>query len=201
MSSRRLPLLEVLVAVLVLSHPAWAHEQTGVLGGLAGGLFHPLTGVDHMIAMVAVGIWGAQLGAPAIWVLPITFPLVMAFGGVLGVLQIHLPMPEVVIALSALVLGAAVAAHLRVPFAVAAVVVGVFAIFHGHAHGTELPGAANPFAYGTGFVVATGLLHLCGIGIGALSHWPAGARAIQGLGVAIAALGFYFLARSLGLAA
>jgi len=198
MSARYLPLLTIAIAVLTLAEPAFAHEQAGVAGGLASGLLHPLTGIDHLIAMVAVGIWGAQLGAPAIWVLPITFPLVMAFGGVLGVMRIPLPMPEAVIALSAFVLGAAVAVRLRVPFAAAAVVVGVFAIFHGHAHGAELPSAANPLAYGVGFVVATGLLHLCGIAIGTLSRWPAGERLIQGLGAAIAALGGYFLALSLG---
>lgn len=198
MPRRRLQFLLALVAVLVLARPAFAHEQVGVSGGLLSGLLHPLSGIDHMIAMVAVGIWGAQLGAPAIWVLPITFPLVMAFGGVLGVLRIPLPMPEMAIALSALVLGAAVAIRLRVPFAAAAVVVAVFAIFHGHAHGAELPNAANPLAYGVGFVVATGLLHLCGIAIGTLSRWPAGERLIQGLGAAIAALGCYFLVVSLG---
>lgn len=194
----RLPLLSALIAVFSLAQPAFAHEQVGVSGGLISGLLHPLSGTDHLIAMVAVGIWGAQLGAPAIWVLPITFPLVMAFGGVLGVLRIPLPMPEVAVALSALVLGAAVASHLRVPFAVAAVVVGAFAIFHGHAHGAELPSAANPLAYGVGFVVATGLLHLCGIAIGTLSRWPAGEQLIRGLGAVIAALGCYFLALSLG---
>jgi urease accessory protein len=113
MPSNRLPFLTFAVAILALAQPAFAHEQVGVAGGLASGVLHPLTGIDHLIAMVAVGIWGAQLGAPAIWVLPITFPLVMAFGGVLGVLQIPLPMPETVIALSALVLGAAVAGPLR----------------------------------------------------------------------------------------
>ncbi|WP_315834011.1 HupE/UreJ family protein [Bradyrhizobium prioriisuperbiae] len=200
MSSRAVSLLIVL-AVLALAQPAFAHEQAGVGGGLVSGLLHPLTGMDHLIAMVAVGIWGAQLGAPAIWVLPITFPLVMAFGGVLGVLKIPLPMPEVVIALSALVLGVAVALRLRLPFAAAAVVVAVFAIFHGHAHGAELPGSANPLAYGVGFVVATGLLHLCGIAIGTLTRWPTGERAIQGLGAVIAVLGCYFLAQSLGVAA
>ena len=198
MRPRRLQFLEVLVTLLALAQPAFAHEQAGVAGGLTSGVLHPLTGLDHLIAMVAVGIWGAQLGAPAIWVLPVTFPLVMAFGGILGVLGVPLPVPEAMIAVSALVLGAAVAARLRVPFAAAAAVVGVFAIFHGHAHGAELPSAANPLAYGVGFVVATGLLHLCGIAIGTLSRWPAGKRLIQGLGVAIAALGGYFLALSLG---
>jgi urease accessory protein len=142
MSSRVFPRLVVALAALALAQPAFAHEQVGVAGGLASGLLHPLTGMDHLIAMVAVGIWGAQLGAPAIWVLPITFPLVMAFGGVLGVLHVPLPMPEVAIALSALVLGAAVAMRLRLPFAAAAGVVAVFAVFHGHAHGAELPGSA-----------------------------------------------------------
>jgi urease accessory protein len=185
--------------VLVMSgHSALAHEQAGVGGGLAQGLLHPLTGIDHLIAMVAVGIWGAQLGAPAIWVLPITFPMVMALGAVLGVLKIPLPMPEVAIALSALVLGAAVALRLRLPFAAAAAVVAVFAIFHGHAHGVELPGSANPLSYGVGFVVATGLLHLCGILLGTLTQWPIGERLIRGFGVVIAILGGYFLAQSLG---
>jgi urease accessory protein len=190
--------LLTLISALALIHPALAHEQAGVAGGLISGLLHPLSGVDHMIAMVAVGIWGAQLGAPAIWVLPITFPLVMAIGGVLGVLHIPLPMPETAIALSALVLGAAVAACLRLPFAAAAIVVGVFAIFHGHAHGAELPSAASPLAYGVGFVTATGLLHLSGIAIGALSRWPVGERVIQVLGGAIAMLGCYFLVLSFG---
>lgn len=200
-SSRVVRGLLVAVAAFVLAQPAFAHEQVGVGGGLVSGLLHPLTGMDHLIAMVAVGIWGAQLGAPAIWVLPITFPMVMAVGGVLGVLRIPLPMPEVVIAFSALVLGAAVAMRLRLPFAAAAVVVAVFAVFHGHAHGAELPGSANPLAYGVGFVVATGLLHLCGIMIGTLTRWPAGERLIQGVGAVIAALGCYFLVQSLGAAA
>jgi len=200
-SNRVVAGLLVAIAALVLAQPAFAHEQAGVGGGLISGLLHPLTGMDHLIAMVAVGIWGAQLGAPAIWMLPITFPIVMAFGGVVGVLRIPLPIPEVIIALSALILGAAVAMRLRLPFAAAAVIVAVFAVFHGHAHGAELPGSANPLAYGVGFVVATGLLHLCGIMIGTLTRWPAGERLIQGLGVVIAALGGYFLAQSLGAAA
>ncbi len=194
--SRRLPICVLLIALI--SQAASAHTQTGVPGGLASGFLHPLTGMDHLVAMVAVGIWGAQLGAPAIWVLPITFPLVMAFGGVLGIAGVPLPMPELAIALSAVVLGAAVALRLRVPFALAGAVVAVFAIFHGHAHGAELPHAANPLAYGIGFVTATGLLHLCGITIGTLLRWPAGEKLIRGVGVAIAATGCVFLVRSLG---
>jgi urease accessory protein len=199
MTRRSLSLLLVsLIPAVLASHPALAHDQVGVAGGLTSGFLHPLTGADHMIAMVAVGIWGAQLGMPAIWVLPVTFPLVMALGGVMGVLQWPLPLQEPVIALSALVLGLVVALRLRMPFGAAAVIVAVFAIFHGYAHGAELPHAANPLAYGIGFVVATGLLHLCGISIGLLLRWPAGDRLIRGLGVVIALLGGYFLLRSLG---
>ncbi|MGY4303773.1 urease accessory protein [Bradyrhizobium sp. USDA 4369] len=191
----------VLLLSVLTASPGFAHEQTGVGGGLAAGLLHPLTGLDHLVAMVAVGIWGAQLGGAAIWVLPIVFPLVMALGAVAGILKIGLPVPELVIALSALVLGLAVALRVRAPFVLAAAVVAVFAIFHGHAHGAELPSAANPLAYGCGFVVATGLLHAFGITIGALARWPGGERVIQGVGAAIAALGGYFLVTSLGVAA
>lgn len=196
--SLRVPLtLTTAIVSFALTQPALAHEQAGVAGGLVSGLLHPVTGIDHLIAMVAVGIWGAQLGAPAIWILPITFPLVMAIGGVLGVLHVPLPMPEVMIAVSAVILGVAVAARLRLPFPAAALVVAVFAIFHGHAHGAELPRAANALAYGVGFVTATGLLHLCGIMIGTLTRWPA-ERIIQGLGAGIAVIGCYFLAQGLG---
>lgn len=190
-----------IAAAFAVVSPVFAHEQGGVASGFESGLLHPLTGIDHLVAMVAVGIWGAQLGNPAIWLLPVTFPLVMAAGGVLGVLHVPLPVPDVAIALSGLVLGTAVAIRARVTFATAAVVVGVFAIFHGHAHGVELPGAGDPLAYGAGFVIATGALHLCGIALGALSRWPAGAWLIQGLGAAIAAIGSYFLASGLGLLA
>lgn len=194
----RMSSLFAAIAGVSVAGMASAHEQAGVTGGLVSGLLHPITGLDHLIAMVAVGLWGAQLGAPAIWVLPITFPLVMAFGGVLGILGIPLPVPEIIIALSALVLGTLVATRVRVPFAGAAAIVAVFAIFHGHAHGAELPRAANPLAYGVGFVLATGVLHLCGIAIGTLTRVPRGQRLIQALGGSIAMLGAYFLLIGLG---
>lgn len=183
----------VLAALLLVSGPAAAHTEVGVPGGLLSGFLHPLTGLDHLVAMVAVGLWGAQLGKPGIWVLPICFPVVMALGGVLGIVGVPLPATELVVALSALVLGFAVALALRVPFWAAAVVVGVFAIFHGYAHGSEMPGASNALAYGVGFVVATGLLHALGVLTGALTRWPAGAQAVRALGAAIAGLGGVFL--------
>lgn len=189
----KLPASLVLAALLLVSGPAAAHTEVGVPGGLLSGFLHPLTGLDHLVAMVAVGLWGAQLGKPGIWVLPICFPAVMALGGVLGILGVPLPATELVVALSALVLGFAVAMALRVPFWAAAAVVGVFAVFHGYAHGAEMPGAANALAYGVGFVVATGTLHAAGILIGVLTRWPTGAQAVRALGAAIAGLGGVFL--------
>ena len=177
--------------------PALAHVQEGQAAGFLTGLAHPVSGLDHVLAMIAVGLWGAQLGAPALWLLPVTFPLVMAFGGFLGLLGIPLPGVEVGIALSALALGLAVATSWRPPLVMAAVLVAVFAVFHGHAHGTELPEGQSGLTYSIGFVVATGLLHLAGIGIGVIQRWPAGQRVMRVLGAGVAAGGVYFLWRAL----
>lgn len=188
-----LPLPLLVLVLLCAPEPAAAHTEVRISGGLLSGFLHPLLGVDHLVAMVAVGLWGAQLGAPGIWVLPICFPAVMAVGGVLGVLGVPLQFSELVIAASALVLGFAVALALRVPFWAAAIVVGVFAVFHGYAHGRELPDAASPLAYGVGFVVATGMLHALGILIGVTTRWRTGATAVRVLGAMIAGLGGMFL--------
>lgn len=186
----------LIVATLLTLAPALAlaHTGEGVVGGFFSGFMHPLLGWDHVVAMVAVGLWGAFLGAPALWVLPIVFPMVMALGGALGVMGVPLPAVETGIALSALVLGAMVALAVRAPLVVAALIVGVFGIFHGHAHGTELPEAANPLAYSLGFVIATGALHLAGIGLGAAIRWPAGRIAVRAGGALIAGVGVAFLA-------
>jgi urease accessory protein len=147
--------------------------------------------------MVAVGLWGAILGQPAIWILPVTFPLVMAIGGALGVAGVPLPGVEIGIASSALILGAMVLAAARPPLWLAAVVVAGFAIFHGHAHGTELPHAVSPLAYSLGFVLSTGLLHMCGIAFGLLNRWRAGTLAVRAGGAIIALAGALFLARAI----
>lgn len=179
---------------LVLLAPKVVLAHTGSdAGGFASGFWHPILGWDHVVAMIAVGLWGAFLGPPALWMLPLVFPLVMAFGGALGVMGVALPAVETGIALSGVVLGLLVAFAVKAPLWVAASLVGVFAVFHGHAHGTELPDAANPFAYGIGFVVATGLLHLAGIGFGFATRSPAGTLAVRGLGGLIAATGAAFL--------
>jgi urease accessory protein len=182
----------IAAAAILLPDLALAHEG-GVAGGFVSGFSHPILGLDHVVAMVAVGLWGAFLGQPAIWLLPVVFPVVMAFGGLLGISGVPIPAVETGIAASALALGAMVALALRPPLRVAAVLVGAFAIFHGHAHGTELPHAASPLAYGVGFVVATGLLHLSGIALGTLARWPASLRAVRLGGGAIACAGLYFL--------
>jgi urease accessory protein len=187
---RRDAVLALLLALAAL--PALAHVQQGQAAGFLTGLAHPVSGLDHVLAMVAVGLWGAQLGAPALWLLPVTFPLVMAFGGFLGLLGIPLPGVEAGIALSALALGLAVAISWRPPLTVAALLVGVFAVFHGHAHGTELPAGQSGLTYSIGFVIATGLLHLTGIGIGAIHRWPAGRIVLRLLGAGVAAGGLYF---------
>lgn len=192
-SFRRLAGLAVMACLLLASAPAWAHEGEGIAGGFASGFLHPLFGPDHVVAMVAVGLWGAFLGAPALWVLPIVFPLVMAMGGVLGVIGVPLPAVEIGIATSAIVLGLVVALAARPPLWVAAVIVGAFAIFHGHAHGTELPEAANAISYSLGFVIATGMLHLIGISFGLLVRWPAGRVAVRAAGGVIALAGVAFL--------
>ena len=166
-------------------------------GGLIGGLSHPLFGPDHVAAMVAVGLWGAFLGPPAMFILPVVFPLVMAVGGVLAIAGLPLPGVEVGIAVSAVILGLMVAVAVRPPLWVAAVVVGAFAIFHGLAHGAELPPGADAVAYSAGFVVATGLLHLAGIAFGLVTRWPAGRVAVRAAGGVIAVAGLVFLGRLL----
>ncbi len=187
-------LLTTLAAALVLvASGAVAHEAADAGGGFVTGLLHPVLGWDHVAAMVAVGLWGAFLGTPAVWVLPVAFPLVMALGGAAGVAGVPLPAVETGIATSAVVIGLAVAMAARPPLWVAAVVVGFFAVFHGHAHGAEMPQAADPLAYAAGFVIGTGLLHLAGIGFGALAGSRTGTLAVRTVGGLIALAGVGFL--------
>ena len=195
---RTLPTLSLfatglLLALVLTASTAAAHTAEGVAGGFQSGFAHPLLGWDHVIAMVAVGLWGAFLGAQAIWLRPVVFPLVMAIGGAMGVLGIPLPAVETGIALSGVVLGLLITFAVRAELWIAAVIVAAFAIFHGHAHGTELPEAANPYSYAIGFVIGTGLLHLCGIGLGTLTATRWGSYAVRGTGALIAAIGGAFL--------
>ena len=192
--ARRGAMLATGLGVVTAPATAWAHDAVGAGSGFLTGFAHPITGPDHVAAMVAVGLLGAMLGPPAVYLLPILFPLVMAIGGALGVAAVPLPGVEVAIAASAIALGLMVASGRQIPLAAAAAVVALFAIFHGHAHGTELPAATDALAYALGFVVGTGLLHLIGIMFGIPARWSAGRAMVRALGGAIAVAGVTFLA-------
>jgi urease accessory protein len=183
----------VLAGYLVFTPSAHAHVQQGQAISFVTGLEHPWSGLDHVLAMIAVGLWGAQLGNPAIWILPITFPLVMSLGAMMGLLGIPLPGIEIGIAVSAIVLGTMILGEVRTKLIVAALLVGCFAVFHGHAHGTELPAGQSGLLYSMGFVIATGCLHGIGIAIGLIHRWPIGKLALRGSGAFIAAMGIFFL--------
>jgi len=170
-----------------------AHVEQGQAVGFVTGLEHPWSGLDHVLAMIAVGIWGAQLGNPALWLLPVTFPMVMSLGAMMGLLGIPLPGIEIGIAVSAILLGIMVLGEIKPAMYIAAAMVGFFAIFHGHAHGTELPPGQSGLLYSMGFVIATGCLHGIGIALGLIHRWPLGKMALRGAGAFIAAMGFFFL--------
>jgi urease accessory protein len=185
----------VSVALLTWLWPdtALAHIESGEAGGFVDGITHPISGLDHVLAMVAVGLWGAQLGRPAVWLLPVAFPMMMAFGGMLGLIGVPVPGVEIGIAASGIVLGAMVLGEVKTPIAASVILVAVFAVFHGHAHGTELSEGQNAMLYSLGFVVSTGTLHAVGIGIGLAHKWNAGKLVLRGAGAVVMAGGLYFL--------
>jgi len=175
------------------SGAAFAHTEGGMASGFLTGFGHPISGWDHIFAMVAVGLWGALLGSPALWILPIAFPVAMAAGGMLGLLGIPFPFVEIGIAVSSIVLGLLVLGNIRMSVALAIPLVMVFALFHGHAHGTELSPRSDAVLYSLGFVIATGLLHALGIGVGAAVKLPVGRTIVRALGGGVLLGGVYFL--------
>jgi urease accessory protein len=183
--------------VLLLATAAEAHTGHGAVSGLAAGFGHPFGGLDHMLAMIAVGILGVQLGGRALWALPAVFLAMMVAGGALGVMGIALPLVEPGIAGSVVALGAVIAAGWRLPVAAAAPVVGAFAVFHGYAHGAEMAAGTSATAYGAGFVLATGLLQLAGVGLGVslarTGRWVA-AQGVRVIGAGIAFAGMVLAA-------
>ena len=187
------------LVTLCVAAPASAHSADSLAGGFLAGFTHPISGLDHLLAMVAVGLWGAFLGRPLIIVLPVIFPTVMAFGGMLGMVGIPMPPIELGIALSVLLLGGAVASGWRAPVWLACIAVAVFAIFHGYAHGSELPSMADPVAFSLGFVVATGMLHVAGIVIGLMTNRPGGMFVVRVLGGIIVLAGCYYTLAAIGL--
>jgi urease accessory protein len=174
------------------SADAHAHE-TGVAGGALSGFLHPIMGWDHVAALIAVGLWGAVLERPGVFVLPVVFPIIMAAGAGLGMAGIPIPPVEVGIAASSLVLGLLIAFTVRCRVWIAAVIVGAFAVFHGYAHGAELPAAANPIAYAAGFVAATACLHMAGIALSLATVLPNGMAIVRTGGGVIALAGAVFL--------
>jgi urease accessory protein len=182
---------------LLFSRIAYAHVQGGAAAGLATGFSHPLSGWDHALAMVAVGVWGAQLGAPAMWLLPVAFPMMMAGGAFLGLIGATLPGVEIAIAVSALLLGLMVTFERRYSVEAAMVIVGFFGIFHGHAHGSELTPGTSALTYSAGFILATGCLHGVGIIMGLAHGVPAGRGLLRAAGAIVAVAGLTFLWRAL----
>ncbi|KAB7742076.1 urease accessory protein [Parvibaculum sedimenti] len=160
----RLP--SIAAALLLASGSAEAHTGMGSASGFVHGFAHPISGIDHVLAMVAVGLFAAHLGGRALWLVPLSFASMMIVGGALGMTGFHIPFVEFGIGLSIVVLGAAIAFSLDTPTSAAMAVVGFFAVFHGHAHGAEMPETASGFEYGLGFVLATVALHGLGIGLG-----------------------------------
>jgi urease accessory protein len=179
--------------LIVMPEIALAHAPEGAGGGFVTGFLHPIMGVDHLVAMVAVGLWGAFLGERALWILPIVFPSIMAVGAAFGIVGLEIPLVEFVIALSGVVLGALIALRVRAPLAIAMVLVGIFAIFHGYAHGVEMPEQISAITYSAGFVIGTGLLHLAGVAIGFATRLPRGELLVRGCGGVISAIGLSYL--------
>ncbi len=165
-------LMAVAGLVLAIATPnALAHTYGAIDAGFAAGFGHPFLGLDHLAAMVGVGVWAAQSGWRPVWSVPLAFMSVMALGALLALAGIALPAVEGGIAASLLVLGLLVAAAVRLPLSAGAVIAAVFAVFHGHAHGAEIPQTLTPWLYVSGFVLATGVLHAAGIVAG--RHWAA----------------------------
>ena len=193
----RILLVGATAVLAFIADPAAAHTGTGLAGGFASGFEHPLSGWDHLLAMVSVGLWGAFLGRPLLYLLPVTFPLMMVMGAVAGMFALTAPPVEVGIALSVAALGLCIAGAWRAPVWMAVAIVAIFALFHGYAHGRELPSAADPIGYSTGFVLATGMLHVVGIAFGLVASDRRGRAVVRVAGGAIAAAGTLFLVQAI----
>lgn len=171
---------------------SYAHEGSG--GGFVAGLTHPVLGFDHLLAMLSVGILSAQMGGQAIWKVPFTFVLVMLGGGILGINGVPIFSVELGIALSVLALGVAIALEKKLSSLLAMVFVGFFAVFHGHAHGTEMPSLSKPLFYAGGFVVGTAGIHIAGVLVGIIAErLKDGAQLLRYAGAGIAGIGFHLI--------
>ena len=179
--------------ILALPTFVFAHEVEGG-GGFFSGFSHPVLGFDHLLAMLSVGILSAQMGGKAIWKVPATFVAVMLLGGILGMNNIGLISVELGIVCSVLILGIAIAANKELPALIAMIFVGFFAMFHGHAHGTEMPYLAEPVFYALGFIVGTAVIHIAGVMIGSVAtKFKDGQQLLRFLGAGISGVGFHML--------
>lgn len=184
--------LSILGVVSFFPSISYAHEGSG--GGFMTGLTHPVLGFDHLLAMASVGILSAQMGGKAIWKVPLTFVIVMLGGGIVGIKGVPLFSVELGIALSVLALGVAIALENKLSPRWAMVFVGFFAIFHGHAHGTEMPSLSKPVFYACGFVLGTAGIHIAGVLIGIIAdRIKDGKQMLRYLGAAIAGVGFHLI--------
>jgi urease accessory protein len=188
------PISKLIVLFLFLPGTALAHPGVGAATGFMHGFSHPISGADHLLAMVAVGLWASQIGGRALWAVPCTFVGVMVLGGVLGATGVAVPFVEEGILVSILILGVLIAGAFKLPLVYSSLIVGLFAIFHGHAHGAEMPASTEAASYAAGFAVATAMLHVAGIGLGMLlqktnlqliSRVAGGAIALSGVYLAI----------------
>lgn len=186
--------LTALCAIFLLPISALAHTGAGQSTGFSAGFIHPAGGADHLLAMLAVGLWAAQMGGRAAWAVPGAFVSMMVAGGVLGISGVHVPYIEAGILVSVLVLGVLIAGAFRLPLAISGILVGIFAVFHGHAHGAEMPIAVGAIAYSAGFALATALLHAAGILAGTglrkldiekITRFAGGAIALGGIYLAV----------------
>ena len=190
--------IKLVTLFIALACPSLAHAAAGhghdAGGGFVSGLSHPVLGLDHLLAMISVGIVSAQMGGKAVWTVPAAFVGVMLAGGVMGMNGVPFFSVELGIALSVLVLGVAIAADKKLPVVLAMLAVGFFALFHGHAHGTEMPEVAQPALYAAGFVAGTAFIHVCGVGIGHVSKsLAAGPQLLRYVGAGIAGMGLHII--------
>lgn len=181
------------VAGVFIAKAAEAHTYGATGGGFPQGFLHPMGGLDHLLAMIAVGLWAAQVGGKALWRIPACFVAVMAVGGLAATSGVALPMVELGVVGSLIVLGSLVAFAANIPVRLGMAVVGLFAVFHGYAHGTEIPQAGSALLYSAGFLSATALLHLSGITAGLLGREGLPARLVRLGGAGTAAVGLYLL--------
>ena len=183
----------VALPLVLVAGAAQAHTGVGPAAGFLAGVAHPIFGADHLLAMVAVGLWAALLGGRAMWLVPAAFVGVMVAGGALAMAAVGLPLVEVMIVASVMALGGLVAARVKVSAAVGMAIVAAFALFHGHAHGMEMPANVSGLLYFAGFALATASLHGLGLAIGLLAGRLREGVAVRAAGGAIAAAGVLLL--------